>query len=305
MTRREIKNVAASVHQRLLDQARKQNRPFQTVLQHYALERWLYPLSESSQVDRFVLKGALMLLVWRAPVVRHTLDIDLLGRIDNDPVVLDGIVRDVCGVSAPDDGMVFDRESVRAEPITADAEYVGVRATFRGALGRARVAMQIDVGIGDAVVGAERIEDYPVLLDFPGPRLLGTSRETSIAEKFHAMIQRGRLNSRIKDYFDIWLLSRHFEFDGAKLADAIRRTMETRRTVIPARPEGLDPEYARSPGRASQWRKFIERNRVEDDVPPLEEVVAAIAAFLLPVSDAVREQAPFTRRWPASGPWSE
>lgn len=154
MTPREIKNIPVSVHQRLLDRARKSGRPFNSLLQYYAMERFLYRLSESPHADSFLLKGALMLQVWRVPVLRHTLDIDLLGRVDNDTANIATIVRGVCAQSVPDDGMIFDPDTVNVSPITADAEYVGVRATFKGSLGKARVPMQIDIGIGDFVVGA-------------------------------------------------------------------------------------------------------------------------------------------------------
>jgi hypothetical protein len=225
-----VKNLAASVHARLQNHARATKRPFQELLQYYAIERFLYRLSKTPHRERFVLKGALMLHVWKAPLARATKDLDFLGRLDNSLENLEGAIRQVCAADVEPDGMVFDAATVKTERIKEDSDYEGVRVRFVGLLGRARVAMQIDVGFGDVVTpGAETIT-YPALLEFPAPELSGYPRETVVAEKFQAMVYLRTLNSRMKDFYDVRLLASQYAFDGALLAKAIAATFANRDT---------------------------------------------------------------------------
>ncbi|MBW2593251.1 MAG: nucleotidyl transferase AbiEii/AbiGii toxin family protein [Deltaproteobacteria bacterium] len=214
------KNMSASVRQRLLNRARSDHRPFNELLQYYAMERFLYRLSQSVHVDRFILKGALMLRVWRSPELRPTMDIDMLGVTSNEKVDIVAQIQDILTVDVETDGLAFDPDSIQAERITEDADYEGIRIRFLGELGTARINMQIDIGFGDVVYPEPEESDFPTMLNSPVPRLLCYSRESSIAEKFEAMVKLGMLNSRMKDFYDIWLLSRQFDFDGAKLAAA-------------------------------------------------------------------------------------
>lgn len=257
-----MRNVAASVRQRLLNLSRAQGRPFQEVLQFYVMERFLYRLSRSAHADRFVLKGALMLQVWEAPQSRPTMDIDMLGRTGNDPDALVQSFRSVLEAESLDDGLTFDLDSLRAEPITEEADYQGVRVRAFAELSGARVRLQIDIGFGDPVVPAPARLPYPVLLDFPAPELLCYSRESTIAEKFQAMVALGALNSRMKDFYDIWLLSRQFDFDLSTLAQAIAATFRRRDTPLPARPVFTESFAAE---KQEQWRAFL--RRLGDEVP--------------------------------------
>ena len=199
-------NISSSVRQRLLNRARNDRRPFNELLQYFAMERFLYRLSRSPHADRFVLKGALMLNVWRSPEIRPTMDIDLLGRTSNMEDELVAQIRDILSVEVQPDGLVFDSGSIRAERISEGADYEGFRLRFPGALGTARIHMQIDIGFGDVVYPEPEVSELPTMLDFPPPRLLCYSRESSIAEKLEAMVKLGSLNSRMKDFYDIWLL---------------------------------------------------------------------------------------------------
>jgi len=251
LTARQVANTPASVRQRLLNKARASNRPFNELLQHYAMERFLYRLSESEHGDRFVLKGALLLRVWEAPFVRPTMNIDMLGRTNNAPDALVAIVRAICQQVVEDDGLQFDDDSVSGAAITEDADYAGVRLRFHGKLGTARVRMQVDVGFGDVITPEPSLVDYPTLLSFPAPRLLAYPRETVVAEKFQVMLHRDMLNSRLRDYYDIWLLSRSFTFDGARLAEAIRKTCMNRDTPVLERPVGLSISRRKSRGERS------------------------------------------------------
>lgn len=302
--KRPLRDLAASVRQRLANAAKLQGRPAAEVLQYYAMERFLYRLGSSPYRDRFVLKGALMLVAWRAPAGRPTLDIDLLGRGRNHTSELERIVRELCAIAAePPDGLVFDADSVASEEITVESEYVGVRIRFLATLGTARVRMQVDVGFGDAVVDEEPAIELPTVLDLPAPRVRGYSRETAIAEKLNAMFQHGRLNSRMKDYFDIGLLARHFAFEGGKLAQAITATFERRETPIAAEPIGLDDAFAHEPGKQVQWAAFLRKIRATEAPAELAVQVAELRNFLGPVLAALADGAAFRRQWPAGGPW--
>ncbi len=224
MSAGKSRNIAASVRQRLLNQARNDKRPFSELLQYYAMERFLYRLSQSGHADRFILKGALMLRVWFSPQAstqfRPTMDIDMLGLTSNEEDSIIDKIKDIISVDTEPDGLIFDLDSIRAERITEDADYEGIRVRFTGSLDTARIHMQIDVGFGD-IVHPEPVEsELPTILDFPAPKLLCYSRESAIAEKFEAMLKLGELNSRMKDFFDIWLLSQQFDYDGADLAEA-------------------------------------------------------------------------------------
>lgn len=299
------KNLAASVHARLTEIARRTGRPFQELLQYYAMERFLYRLSKSPHAARFVLKGALMLRVWDAPMARPTKDIDLLGRLENSLENLSTLVREVCALEVEPDGLVFRPATVKSEPIREEADYEGVRIRFDGLLARARIAMQLDVGIGDVIVPGPVEIAYPTLLDFPAPRLKGYPRETAIAEKFEAMVKLGTLNSRMKDFYDIWLLSRQFDFEGPTLAQAVTATFANRGTALKAEPVALTTEFSESEAANTQWRAFVRKGRLANAPTSLAETVSGIARFLLPVARAYVAGGAFKGNWAAGGPWRE
>lgn len=303
MTKRPVTNIAASVRERLTNHARMTQRPFAEVLQYFAIERFLFRLSASGYRDRFVLKGALMLLVWRAPLARPTLDIDLLGRIDNDLDLLARVVRELCVLPVEADGLAFDPESVTTENITVESEYVGVRARFRATLGTARIPMQLDVGFGDVVIAPGSSTEYPTLLGHLPPRLACYSRETAIAEKLHAMVVHGELNSRLKDFFDIWLLQRHYGFEGTTLAAAIRSTFTTRSTPIPSEPIGLTPAFATKTDKQAQWSAFLRKLQITGAPASLSAAVEEISAFLGPAVRVLSAGSAFAGRWDPGGPW--
>ena len=300
---RNVRNIAASVHQRLLNRARETGRPFNELLQHFAIERFLYRLSKSRHADSFVLKGALMLSVWSGATSRPTKDIDLLGRIDNSLEYTARAMIDVCAMDVEADGIVFDRDSVTATRITEDAEYQGVRVRLKAGLGNAHVTMQVDVGIGDVVFPRPHDVEYPTLLDFPPARLKGYAMESTIAEKFHAMVILGVLNSRMKDFYDIWMLSRTFDFDGEVLAQAIEKTFEARRTPLTAEATVFEPSFANDESKQVQWAAFVRKSKLGDAPRNFNEVVAAVGSFLRPLAQSLAEGRVFSTMWKAPGPW--
>ena len=299
----EKKNLPASVHQRLLAKAKASSRPFNELLQRFAIERFIYRLSRSPHADCFVLKGALMLAAWCGAGSRPTMDIDFEGRTANDPDAIAAAVKAACMTAVEDDGMVFAPASVKATRIMEEAGYSGVRVRLRGRLGNARVALQIDVGFGDIVVPGPKKISYPALLDFPAPKLRGYSKESTIAEKFHAMAQLGILNSRMKDFYDIWFLSRSFDFQGTVLAKAIAKTFANRSTSLPAAPAVFDQAFAKDKVKTTQWRAFLDKSKLDDSLEQFAEVVSGIRGFLQPITIALREQRRFQGAWKAPGPW--
>lgn len=303
MTKGPIKDVARSVHQRLLNVARETDRLFNDVLQFYADERWLYRLSQSPHGERFVLKGALMLLVWNTPVTRPTRDIDLLGRISNDLESVRSLIAEICRTPIEDDGLVFDAEGVTTERIAEDADYEGVRAKFPARLGNTRIAMQIDIGFSDVITPGPVRVSYPTILDQPAADLQAYNRETVVAEKLEAMVKLGELNSRMKDFFDIWLLAGHFAFDGRMLAESIQRTFERRGTPMEAEPVCFTDEFATDPSKVAQWSAFVRRGRLEDAPAEFPEVVRHVRAFLQSPVTALTGARDFDMRWPPGGPW--
>jgi predicted nucleotidyltransferase component of viral defense system len=279
---RKPENIAASVRARLLNLSRERKQPLQLLLTRYALERLLYRLSLAPHRDRFVLKGAMLFTIWFQDPFRPTQDLDLLGFGNPDPDTMLAIFREVCAIAA-DDGIAFDGAALTVEHIREDLEYGGLRLKTNASLDGARIRVLIDIRFGDAVEPEEL--ELPILLDPPAPRLRVYRRETVIAEKFQAMVMLGRANSRMKDFYDIWMLARSKDFAGDSLPRAIRATFERRRTAIPAeRPDALTRAFAEDPVKEQQWSSFVQDVAVQPG--PLEQVVDDLAAFLMPQSAA-------------------
>lgn len=297
------KNTAASVKARLLKQAKESGRPFDELLQYFGLERFLYRLSQSEHRDRFILKGALTLRVWKAPMSRPTRDIDLLGHVDNSIEHIENLIRRLCDITFEDDGIVYDSKTVKGMRIKEDADYEGVRIKFTGFLERTRIPMQIDVGFGDVIHPAAVEQDYPAILDFEPPSLKVYPRESVIAEKFEAIVFLGRLNSRLKDFFDIWLLARNFDFNGLTLATAIRKTFAHRQTDLSANPFGLSDEFVGDPATVAKYRGFVRKGLREVAPDDFIKIVNVLRTFLLPPAEALLAGEQFNQNWKARGPW--
>jgi len=297
------KNLPASIHARLLNLARTENRPMGELLQYYAIERFLFRLGRLPLRSQFVLKGAQMLRAWMdSPLARPTMDVDLLGRFNNEIENLEEIVRRCCAIEI-EDGVVFDPQTVRGERIKKDAEYQGVRVYLKGYLGKIRLAVQIDFGFGDTVVPAPVEVTLPQLLDFGSPELLGYTPESSIAEKFQAMVALDLTNTRFKDFYDIALLSRSLEFDGDVLSKAIETTFRHRNTPLPeAVPNALTEKFTIDETKQKQWRAFLRKNRLEESMS-LPETAKRIEEFLMPVVKSLTSGEGFPKSWKSSGGW--
>ncbi|TKV80255.1 nucleotidyl transferase AbiEii/AbiGii toxin family protein [Bradyrhizobium elkanii] len=278
--------MGASVRGRLLNLSKQRRQPFDLLLNNYVLERLLYRLSQTAYRDRFILKGAMLLTNWFEDPLRPTRDLDLLGIGRDDPDEMVRIFQEVCGVSY-NDGVVFDPKSVAVERIREQTEYGGLRITANAQVDTAQVRIVIDIAFGDAVEPGLQEMDLPVLLDFPALHLRAYARETVIAEKFQAMVMLGRANSRMKDLYDIWVLSRNFEFKGDALARAIAATFARRQTEIPKEtPDALTSAFAQAPAKIAQWNSFVED--VSFKPGTLAEVVKDLNAFLTPQAATAR-----------------
>ena len=284
-----VKDIGASVRARLLAVSKEKSQNFNLILTHYAIERLLYRLAQSRHVDRFVLKGAMLLMTWFDEPFRGTRDLDLLGRGDPAPDAVLDVFKEILGQEQRD-GVIFDSDAARVSRIRQENEYGGLRIRATADIGGAHIAVNVDVGFGDAVEPpAERL-DYPVLLDMPAPRLRGYARETVIAEKFQAMVDLGMANSRMKDYYDLWIIGQAFEIDRSRLARAISATFARRSTTIPdAVPDGLSTAFAEDAVKRQQWESFKQDLGV--DPGPLDGVVSALEAFLMPAAAAARNEA--------------
>ena len=301
MNKQPTQNIAASVHQRLLNIAKQTERPFDEVLQYFAMERFLYRISISQYAESFILKGALLFRIWHGLDSRATRDIDFLAYMDNTPKLLAQVIGETCAIECADDGLVFDAESVDAKLIKKDADYQGVRVRFRAYLGKARIVMQTDVGFGDIVHPDVTQSDYPTLLDLPAPSVRIYSPESVIAEKSEAMVQLGSLNSRMKDFYDIWRMSRQFDFDGATLSEALRCTFENRGTSMVEFAE-LKPELQESPNMEKQWQAFLRNAQIEEPAT-FANVLETIDEFLAPVFASIKNDLLLSDHWAAPGPW--
>lgn len=303
--KKDLKNIVASVHQRLYNKAKEQNRQFNELLQYFVMERFLYRLAQSKYKNQMLLKGALMFVVWKAPRSRATRDIDLAGRFPNRLDHLIQMMREIIATPVDPDGITFDPDSLKAGHIQKDAEYKGIRILFLGYLGKARIHMQIDFGFGDVIVPPPIDITYPTILDMPAPKLRGYPPETTIAEKLHAMLERGQANSRLKDYYDIWLLANQFNFDGQILAKAIVSTCAKRDTPIVADPVGLSKAFYEDKIRISQWKTLIRKFGLDIAPTELKETVGVVKEFLSPILAKLENKEAIDLTWKAPGPWEK
>lgn len=297
-------NLTASVHQRLLNFSKKHDAEFNSILSRYTIERFLYRLSVSSYADRFVLKGATLFLIWSGQLYRPTRDIDLLGYGELSPENIRHIFSTICTLAVEPDGLSFDAESIRLQAIKETHKYPGTRVTLYAFIGKARIRTQIDIGFGDIVIPATQQVEYPGLLNFPAPKLIAYPKETVIAEKLETMVDRGALNSRMKDFFDLRIMSQQFIFDGIVLTKAIKTTFTHRQTPFPKNdPIALTTNYAATPNARLQWHTFVSRNRLPGETTDFIEVIAKLRNFLLPPFQAAQNDRLFANIWHSDKGW--
>ena len=303
------KNVGASVRQRLLDFSRAQHENYNLLLTRYAIERLLYRLSRSAHADRFVLKGAALYAVWQSESelvsYRPTRDLDFWSLGTPDVAALVAALREVVMLPVEDDGIHFDAATIRGEVRRADEKYPGCNIEMLADLGGIAIRVLIDVGFGDAITPSARRASYPTILkNFAAPQLQIYPRETVIAEKFEAMVALELENTRLKDFYDIWMLCHSFDFDGAILSEALRRTFERRQTALPVEmPIALSEQFSGDTAKMNQWKNFGKRI-FADDLPPLRAVTEQLQRFLMPVAvGAIAGD--FNKHWTPQHGWQD
>jgi hypothetical protein len=298
------RNLGASVRARLLNKARAESIDYNLVLTRFALERWLYRLSISRFREEFLLKGALLFDLWFDVPHRPTRDADLLGAGTADIPRLITTFQELCAIDV-EDAIEFQPQSVRAEGIRKEGNYPGIRITLVGLLDGARCPVQVDIGFGDAVTPGPEVVHYPAMLeDMQGADLRAYPRYTVVSEKLEALVALGIVNSRMKDFFDLWILSRQSEFDGETLRTAVVATFRRRSTPMPAaEPIGLSDEFAHDAGKQTQWRGFISKNALGPIA--LSDVISDLRVFLIPLVDAARGNTPFPQTWKSTDGWKK
>lgn len=298
------KDIGASVRARLLNLARARGEDVQLVLTRYANERLLFRIASSRHGQSFVLKGAALFTLWTGKPHRATRDLDLLGFGDPGVDRMREVFAEVLALDVADDGVRFDLGTLVVGLIREEQEYGGVRCEFVARITNAQVRLQVDVGFGDAITPEASIVEFPPLLEFPAPRLRAYPRETVVAEKLDAMVQLGMANRRMKDFYDVAVLARDFDFDGELLARAIRATFERRKTPLPTTtPVALTVEFATDATKKTQWSGF-ERKAGARDTGTLAETIAAVRTFVAAPLMAAVSGVPAPRVWRAGGPWS-
>lgn len=297
-------NLSASILDRLLTLAKQRGDDYNLVLNRFALERLLCRLSTSAHADSFLLKGALLFALWYDDPHRPTRDADLLGFGQDDAEHLIAVFRDVAAMSM-EDGIVFDVASVRADAIREDNTYGGTRINLVARIGSARCSLQIDVGFGDAVTPEAQTVVFPTLLnDFPAPTLRVYPVYTVIAEKYQAMVMLGMANSRMKDFYDLAVIARRTELDGATLAGAIAATFARRSTALPTvRPLALTSQFSEDETKRRQWQAFLNKNRLTGAA--LTDTVALLDVLLWRPTELASSAVVHKEMWgPTLSSWS-
>lgn len=301
------RNIGHSIFQRLLNYAKTNGDDFNFLLLRYGVERFLYRLGISRHADRFVLKGASLFLVWKGQNYRVTKDADLLGFGHSNTEDISILFKELCQFSSGGvDGIEFMSDTVTALPIREEQEYDGIRVTLMGILHQAHIPLQIDIGFGDVVTPTPEKIEFPTLLGGPAPQLLAYPRYTMIAEKFESMVCLGIANSRMKDFYDIWLSSKIFEFDGRVLCEAVNNTFNCRSTLLPdGLPFAFTDEFRKDTQKLIQWRAFVRKSKPEMTSDDLNTVIEDVATFLMPAIEALQNNNYLELIWIKGGPWSK
>ena len=284
MTKKPVSNIGASVRQRLLNLREKTGEDFIALLTQFAIERFLYRLSCSPAADRFVLKGAMLFRVWSGSLHRPTKDVDLLAFGEPTPTAVASVIRQILTTAVEDDGIAFDPDSVRVEEIRENEDYGGVRITFIATLDKALIPLQADVGFGDVITPEAEDRVYPVLMDMAAPRLRMYPVETVVAEKLQAAVKLGMINSRMKDFYDLLVIFRHYPYDDQLLTRAVAHTFACRGTPLPREvPPGLSDEFGSDPTAKRLWRGFLTRMQLVNEPDDFTAVIRTIRERLWPI----------------------
>jgi predicted nucleotidyltransferase component of viral defense system len=275
-----MKNIPASIHARLANEAQKTRKPFNDLLQHYGMERFLYRLSRTEYADRFILKGGLIFTAWEIERRRATRDIDFLGSLERNAETIAQILCTSVAFPAPEDGLFFDANTIQVTERLVDVERMGISANLLGYLGKAEIPIHIDIGFSDEILSSAKESLLPALLSgMERPLLKGYSPEFVVSEKLHAMNKYVEAPSRWKDYYDVWLISEYFEFDVLSLREAFITTFNNRSTKLPSgRPACLSADFALK--YQAGWQSFLKKNALQTNVDNLSVLTDELWKFL-------------------------
>jgi hypothetical protein len=300
-----VKNIPASTHARLQNLAKNRNKPFQEILKYYGMERFLFRLSQTKYGPKLILKGGLIFYALDYPLKRATRDIDFRGYVDNSVDNLIEIIKQTCSFNFPHDGLVFRDESIKIKEKMVDFDYPGFQITFDALLGSAIIHLQIDIGFFDVINPGMNDIHYLVLLDgMEAPIIKGYPPESIISEKFQARVRLADINSRWKDFYDIWMLSELKDFEGNLLQEAISATFKQRQTPIPKEtPKGLTESFAEANQR--NWERFLSSNKMtRENIQSFNNTITQLRLFLILPIRAIVMNEPFQMHWRAGSDWS-
>jgi predicted nucleotidyltransferase component of viral defense system len=304
--KKPISNYPASVKAKLLAYSRKNKLEHNQVLAQYAVERVLYRLTQTRHKDRFLLKGAMLFMIWEGALHRPTTDLDLLGFGETSVSNLEKVFQDVAKIEFAEDGIIFDPNSVEGAEIRAQEEYAGVRIIMRAGLGSSVIPVQIDVGFGDAVSPPPQEIPFPSLLGLPSAVIKAYQIETTISEKLHAIVKLGFANSRMKDYFDLFYISKTFSLSGDVLTSTIRATFDRRKDLIVVEsPVGLTEDFAQDSSKAAAWKAFNTKMQRSAETAEFNKIVRQVADFILPAFKAALLGGEIPGTWSPPGPWTK
>ena len=306
MTSKKPINIAASIRSRLLNLSKERGEDYNYLLILYLGERLLYRLSKSPYQQQFILKGATLFKVWNGEPHRATRDLDFLSFGNNEVEHIEKVFQEICLIECEEDGIIFVPESIKAQVIKEDQQYEGVRVKIIGKLNNIPRPLQVDIGFGDVITPYAKEEVIDTILNVPKPILKIYPRETVIAEKFQAMVDLGIKNSRMKDFYDIWFLCKDFEFQGDLLCQAIGNTFKRRKTEIPIKePLAFTQEFSNAPEKQTQWKAFLDRNKIGKPQLTFDEVVTVIKSFIMPPCIASAKNENFNKVWNVGGFWKD
>jgi predicted nucleotidyltransferase component of viral defense system len=304
MSPSKTKNYAASVRQRLLNYARSSGQDFIFVLRSFAMERLLYRLSRSPYVDNFVLKGAMLFKLWTGDFYRQTRDIDVLAFKSETIDSLKTVFQEISQISFAEDGLTYLSDTVNVTAIREEQQYGGLRVTLTAMLGAAKIHLQVDCGFGDAITPDPVVSDFPTLLDLPVPQLQTYPKETVVAEKFEAIVRLDMANSRMKDFYDLWVLACDFPFSGQVVASAIQNTFNRRRTPLPTQtPAAFQASFIQNPLKQTQWLAFVRKTRFVKVEKDFGKTIDFVRSFIGPAIDSIVKTKSFEKTWSPPGPW--
>lgn len=300
----KIVNRPESIRRRLRDVLRARNEDVRFGLSRYAIERFLYRVGRSRHRRRFILKGAALFALWGGAVYRPTRDLDFTSYGNSgEKDVLDAI-REICTSPCDGEEIIFAPDTLKAEEIREETEYKGLRIRLVAMLGESEIPVQIDVGFSNAIEPPPQEVRFPTLLGDPAPQIRSYPLEAVISEKLHSLVSHGESNSRYKDFYDLYVLSRQFPFEGSKLLRSVQATFKRRRTVLGgAIPSALQPRFYEEDMRMRQWRNYLDRNSLPGAPADFSIIGGELRIFLFPLWNTLAENPKIDGNWTPGGPW--